>query len=87
MPWKECSAVSQRVEFVRLAQAAAANVAELCRRFGISRKTGYKWLQRFAGATRRARRAPSRPGTPLLARAPQLLRSVFAAGQPVGSVR
>ena len=50
MPWKECSAVSQRVEFVRLAQAASANVAELCRRFEISRKTGYKWLQRFAAA-------------------------------------
>lgn len=47
MPWKKCSAVSQRVEFVRLAQAESANLAELCRRFGISRKTGYKWLRRF----------------------------------------
>jgi len=48
MPWKECSAVSQRVEFVRLAQPEPANLAELCRRFRISRKTGYKWLRRFA---------------------------------------
>jgi transposase InsO family protein len=37
--------MSQRSEFVRLAQAS--NVSELCRRFGISRKTGYKWLSRF----------------------------------------
>lgn len=45
MPWKDCSAMSQRSEFVRLAQGC--NVSQLCRRFGISRKTGYKWLARF----------------------------------------
>lgn len=48
MPWQECSAVSQRVEFVRLAQAGSTSLAALCRRFGVSRKTGYKWLRRFA---------------------------------------
>jgi transposase InsO family protein len=31
-----------------LARRAEANVAALCRRFGVSRKTGYKWLVRFA---------------------------------------
>lgn len=36
----------QREEFVCLARQAASNVSELCRRFGISRKTGYKWLGR-----------------------------------------
>ena len=46
MPWRECSAVSEREEFVRLAHGPSANVASLCRGFGISRKTGYKWLQR-----------------------------------------
>lgn len=46
MPWKECDLVSSREEFVRLGTAKGANVAELCRRFGISRKTGYKWLGR-----------------------------------------
>ena len=46
MPWKEVSAMLLREEFVVLARAAPANVAELCRRFGISRKTGYKWLAR-----------------------------------------
>ncbi len=50
MPWKECSSVSQRVEFVRLAQPEPGNLAELCRRCGISRKTGYKWLRRFMEA-------------------------------------
>ena len=40
--------MDQRVEFVALARAAGANRRELCRRFGISAKTGYKWLERAA---------------------------------------
>ncbi|TKJ28941.1 MAG: IS481 family transposase [Chloroflexi bacterium B3_Chlor] len=47
MPWMEASIVCQRVEFVTLACAEGANISRLCRRFGISRKTGYKWLGRF----------------------------------------
>jgi transposase InsO family protein len=39
--------MSQRSEFVAFARLPRANIAELCRRFGISRKTGYKWLARF----------------------------------------
>jgi transposase InsO family protein len=34
-------------EFVLLAQQENSNMAQLCRRFDISRKTGYKWLERF----------------------------------------
>ena len=48
MPWKEVTVVNQREEFVRLASQEDANVSELCRRFEISRKTGYKWLGRWA---------------------------------------
>jgi transposase InsO family protein len=47
MPWKESSAVSLRIEFVRLATTEGANVSQLCRRFGISRTAGYKWLERY----------------------------------------
>ena len=46
MPWNEVSVVDQRREFVRLASVEGANRRELCRRFGISAETGYKWLQR-----------------------------------------
>jgi len=46
MPWQEVSIMDQRVEFVALARTAGANRSELCRRFGISAKTGYKWLDR-----------------------------------------
>jgi transposase InsO family protein len=48
MPWKEVSAMSSRSEFVALARHSDANVARLARQFGVSRKTAYKWLDRFA---------------------------------------
>lgn len=47
MPWQECSIMDRRLEFVKLAQVAGSNVSLLCERFGISRKTGYKWLSRY----------------------------------------
>ena len=46
MPWKECSVVEERLRFVaRLLDGEA--MTELCREFGISRKTGYKIFDRY----------------------------------------
>jgi transposase InsO family protein len=58
--------MSRRVEFVQLATAEGAEMAALCRRFGISRKTGYKWLKRYAetgarGLSDQSRRPQSSP--------------------------
>ncbi|HEY4301430.1 MAG TPA: IS481 family transposase [Candidatus Didemnitutus sp.] len=39
--------MSQRLEFVLLARQPGVNFRELCRRFGISAKCGYKWRARF----------------------------------------
>ena len=50
MPWQEVSIMSQRREFVLFAQAEEANLSALCKRYGISRKTGYKWLRRSGAA-------------------------------------
>lgn len=62
MPWMERNRMSLRGEFVGLAAVAGANVSELCRRFGISRKTGYKWLGRAAeGLADRSRRPANSP--------------------------
>lgn len=47
MPWKARDTMSLRKEFVTLVAREEAHVAELCRRFGISRQSGYKWLERF----------------------------------------
>ncbi len=68
MGWQESSIMEQRFEFVLLAVAEGANASELCRRFGISRATGHKWIERFkAGGrasledrTRRPRTSPER---------------------------
>ncbi len=66
MPWQEASVMDQRREFVRLAMQEGANRRELCRRFGISPQTGYKWLDRFAAGDEeladRSRRPHSSPG-------------------------
>jgi len=47
MPWKECTILEARLRFVVLARSGAANMTALCQQFGISRKTGYKWLKRY----------------------------------------
>jgi hypothetical protein len=47
MPWKEVSTMSLRLEFVQLATQEGANIRSLCRRFDISPKTAYKWLNRY----------------------------------------
>lgn len=47
MPWKEASVMSLRMEFVSLASAGGVSFRELCKRYAISPKTGYKWLRRY----------------------------------------
>lgn len=47
MPWMETCAVELRESLVLAMLAGEASVAELCRRAGVSRKTAYKWLQRY----------------------------------------
>ena len=47
MPWMETSPVEQRERFIRDHRFELYAMAELCARYGISRKTGYKWLARF----------------------------------------
>ena len=46
MPWKECSVMEERLRFVaRLLDGEG--MSEICREFGISRKTGYKIFNRY----------------------------------------
>ena len=50
MPWKVAHVMDQRIAFVIEAAAPTANLSALCRKFGISRRTGYKWRGRLAEA-------------------------------------
>lgn len=66
MPWNEVTIMSLRKEFVMFALADSSNISELCRRFDISRKTGYKWIKRFfkegvQGLADRSRRPKTSP--------------------------
>jgi transposase InsO family protein len=66
MSWMVRGLQHARVEFVMIAREADANMSETCRRFGISRKTGYKWLDRYEtsgldGLVERSRRPKSSP--------------------------
>ena len=53
MPWKEIDAMNEGARLVlewerrwNLAEGGRVDVAELCRRFGVSRQTGYVWFKR-----------------------------------------
>ena len=48
MPWKERTAVDERKAFITAVQRQEQSFSALCRAFGISRPTGYKWVERFA---------------------------------------
>lgn len=66
MPWKESDAMHQRLDFVREAMSNRFTMVELCERYGVSRRIGYKWLARFAedgrrGLTDRSRRPHTCP--------------------------
>jgi transposase InsO family protein len=78
MPWQERSMESERQEFVAFASQEGANMSALCRRFGISRKTAYKWLGRVEdGALSLANRS-RRPHTSPRLTEPDLEATVLA---------
>lgn len=47
MPWKEETIMSQREAFIKRLEGEGVNLSALCREFGISRPTGYKWKKRY----------------------------------------
>jgi putative transposase len=78
MPWLETGAVDQRLRFVAECLAGEASMTELCEAYGISRRVGYKWLDRYeaegpAGLEDRSH-APLRHGR---ATAPELAEKII----------
>ncbi len=87
MPWRESTWMSERAEFLRFACLPGANMSEICRRFGVSRKTGYKWLARararggeLSDLSRRPRNSPSQTSAEVVARVCALRREHPAWG-------
>lgn len=79
MPWRETCTMDQRIAFISSCLRDEAPMSELCAAFGISRKTGYKWLHRYddegpSGLEERSR-APHRHGRRM---APEIAAAILA---------
>jgi len=66
MPWKDTEPMTEKERFVTLAQTGRFTITDLCRDFGISRKTGHKYLEHHGHEGRavlaeRSRRPKSSP--------------------------
>jgi putative transposase len=66
MPWQESSVMDERISFIMAWRKGEENTAELCRQYGLSRKTAYKWIGRYErlgfDGLKDASRAPHCPG-------------------------
>lgn len=47
MPWSQTSPMDQRVQFIADYLRESLSIADLCALYGVSRKTGYKWIDRY----------------------------------------
>ena len=47
MPWSETDCMNERVRFIGTYLSGEFSLSELCAQFGVSRKTGYKWVERY----------------------------------------
>jgi len=66
MPWSQTTAMHQKTLFIADHLRSVHSVSQLCAEYGISRKTGYKWIERFirggpAGLEERSRRPRCAP--------------------------
>ena len=75
MPWRTFTVKEQRIELVTPARKSGANISELARRSGVSRKTIYKWRNRD-DMDDRSRRPKSSPK-----RTPQTQEACFLAAR------
>src|SRR5215831_9827730 len=66
MPWRETCQMDERTQFIARVLAGEDAMTVLCHEYGISRKTGYKWLGRYhregAAGLRDRSHAPLRHG-------------------------
>jgi putative transposase len=82
MPWQEESTMQLRRQFIQDVQSGTSPVTELCAAYGISRKTGYKWLTRYdAGGVGALADQSRQPQTSPTATPPELVRALLAARQ------
>lgn len=80
MGWKVSDPMSERVQFIGLYKSGQRSMTGLCREFGISRKTGYKWIERFEEAGLEGLQDQSKaPHTMPWATAPEIQQQLLEA--------
>src|SRR5450759_4474795 len=47
MPWKETSVQEERFRLIEAWKEDRRSLAALCRDYGVTRRTGYKWIERY----------------------------------------
>lgn len=77
MPWTHTDPMCERTKFVLAYHDGAFSMTELCQRFGISRKTGYKWIRRFDEAQFEGLHDRSRARLAIAHRTPEHLEQIF----------
>lgn len=80
MPWRETSPMDQRTQFIADYLRGTLTVTELCQLYGISRKTAYKWIDRYlrqgpAGLEEQSRRPRHSPNET----APEIVTALIEA--------
>lgn len=80
MPWKDRTVEELREEFVHAAAGSSRNFSALCREFGITRKTGYKWITRSRGGETMQNRS-RRPHSVANRTAPEIEQQIVAIRQ------
>jgi len=80
MPWREASPMDQRTQFIADYLRDSLSVTDLCRLYGVSRKTAYKWIDRYlrlgpAGLEERSRRPRHSPNET----APEIVAALLEA--------
>lgn len=60
MPWEQTCAMDEKIKFIASVKSGIYSFAEVCRQFGVSRKSGYRLMQRYEAEGERALVARSR---------------------------
>ena len=79
MPWRELEPMEQRLELIREYESGLVTMSELVARYGVSRKTAYKWLERYdRGGIRGLADRSRRPHQSPRAMPPDVVEAVVA---------
>lgn len=77
MPWKDVKPMDEKVLFIADYLREVASFSRLCERYGISRKTGYKWVERYRQGGHDALAERSRQRHTQATRTPYAIRQVI----------